>query len=266
MTMKNSIVHASQPFDALAINYDKEFTDTDIGKLLRERTHELMSQLFTTGNSVLELNCGTGEDAAFLARRGIYVTATDGSPEMIKISRAKISALGLEKMVKFEVCKFDKLKTILGDGQQFDGIVSNFGGLNCAQELDTLVASIAKHVKIGGHFFLCAMGRWSPWEWLYLGYRGKFRRIWERIRGKTIWRGQSVQYYTPGEFLHCFKPYCEIVKISGLGFFLPPTYAGSIVSRNPTVFQWLNSIEKRLQSAIGIPQLSDHFMLVLTRK
>ena len=38
---------------------------------------------------VLEIGCGTGEDALFLAQQGIHITATDASEEMLRITREK---------------------------------------------------------------------------------------------------------------------------------------------------------------------------------
>jgi SAM-dependent methyltransferase len=263
--MKNSLAYTQQPFDSLASSYDKEFTDTDIGKLLRGRTHEQMSRIFKAGDSVLEINCGTGEDAAFLARMGVRVTATDGSKTMIDYSRSKIEQLELDSMVKFQVCDFEELDSVLPQGQKFDGIVSNFGGLNCAYKLEPIAAILAKHINTDGRLFICIMGRWTPWEWIYLGWQGQFRRIWQRMAGVTEWRGITIRYFTPARFINIFEPYFKVLNISGLGFLLPPTYAGAIVTKYPKLFQNLNSIEKCLESLPGIPQFSDHFMMVMTR-
>ena len=204
---------------------------------MHSRTHEQMTLIFQPGSSVLEINCGTGEDAAFLARHGVQVIATDESAEMIKCSQYKITYLGLTDKVTLRQCRFEELDSILDPGQTFHGIVSNFGGLNCVEDIESLSTKLAHRVKPNGHIFLCIMGRWSPWEWLYLGCKGKFTRIWERMRGKTEWRGQTIRYFTPGQIIKSFTPYCEVSKVSGLGFLLPPTYAGPIVSRYPALFR-----------------------------
>jgi len=264
--MKSNILNASHPFDELAKTYDKVFTNTEIGELLRSRTHEQMTLIFKPGSSVLEINCGTGEDAAFLAQHGVQVIATDESVEMIKYSQRKINRLGLTDKVILRQCYFEELDSILGPEQTFHGIVSNFGGLNCVEDIESLSMKLAHRVKPDGYIFLCIMGRWSPWEWFYLGCKGKFRRILERIRGETEWRGQTIRYFTPGQIIKCFAPYCEVSKVSGLGYLLPPTYIGSFVSMHPTLFRWLNSLERKFESVPGIPYLSDHFMLILTRK
>ena len=264
--MKNNVQTLEQPFDELAGNYDVEFTNTDIGRMLRGRTHQHLELIFPAGSHILEINCGTGEDAAFLAGRGVRVTATDASAEMVKVSRAKIKRLGLSDRVTAEQCRIEDLNSVLEPGQVFDGVVSNFGGLNCVDDIQVIAHSLAGRVRSGGHCFLCVMGRWTPWEWLLLGCRGELSRICRRASGKSFWRGKSIRYFTPGQLLRVFGPHFVMSKVCGLGFLLPPTYAGSLVSRYPRLFSRINVIEERCESVFGIPQLSDHFMLVLSRK
>lgn len=260
------MANAVQPFDELARDYDAEFSHTILGGLLRNRTHDEMLRLFKPGDHILEINCGTGEDAVFLAQRGIAVTATDDSAEMLKQAREKINHLALSDRVSIRHCGFDELASVPEDHQTFDGLVSNFGGLNCTANLEELAEKLSQRVKTGGYLFLCIMGRFVPWEWFYLGYRGKFARVWQRLRGKTLWRGMEIRYLTPAVIIDCFTPYCVLIRLNGLGFLLPPTYAKSLVARRPSFFYLLNRWEKCLQSLPCIPSLSDHFMLVLKRK
>ena len=76
-------------FDLLAPSYDEDFTRSPIARWLRDQTHARLDALFHAGDTVLELGCGTGEDALYLARRGVRVLATDASEEMLAAARAK---------------------------------------------------------------------------------------------------------------------------------------------------------------------------------
>ena len=59
------------PFDREAASYDVDFTYTAVGKLQRKRVyHFLAKSLSEKPLQVLEINCGTGEDATWLASRG----------------------------------------------------------------------------------------------------------------------------------------------------------------------------------------------------
>jgi ubiquinone/menaquinone biosynthesis C-methylase UbiE len=75
-------------FDSLAPTYDQDFTASRVARYLRGRVHARLSRHFHAGDHVLELGCGTGEDALYLASQGIHVTATDAR-QMLEMARAK---------------------------------------------------------------------------------------------------------------------------------------------------------------------------------
>ena len=89
--MRGSIVDTTA-FDAFAGDYDHDFTHSTLGQLLRPRVWAKLAEHFHPGDHVLELACGTGEDAVWLAKQGIRVTATDGSAGMVREAKAKAKA------------------------------------------------------------------------------------------------------------------------------------------------------------------------------
>ena len=70
---------AGRAFDALAERYDGMFTNSLIGRAQRDAVWSMAIRTFKCGDRILELNCGTGEDALFLAHHGITVLACDAS-------------------------------------------------------------------------------------------------------------------------------------------------------------------------------------------
>ncbi len=91
----------THPFDAAAAGYDATFTRRRLGRWLREAVWEQLGATFLPGERVLELGCGTGEDAVWLARRGVAVTATDAAPGMLAVARSKAEAAGVADRVTF---------------------------------------------------------------------------------------------------------------------------------------------------------------------
>ena len=81
----------SSAFDPVARTYDTSFTQSVTGSLQRNRVWKYLDTLSMEGsqNKVLELNCGTGEDAVWLCKKGFIVTATDLSAEMLAIAEGK---------------------------------------------------------------------------------------------------------------------------------------------------------------------------------
>ena len=78
-------------FDIAAQHYDTNFTFSKIGKAQRKMVFRYLNSIINNNNklSILELNCGTGEDAIHLNKMGHNVVATDISEEMIKTAKAK---------------------------------------------------------------------------------------------------------------------------------------------------------------------------------
>ena len=89
----------ASPFEALASSYDDTFTRTCIGTRMRRAVWRRLDAAFRSGDRVLELGCGTGEDAVHLAGRGVVVLATDPADGMVVEARAKAGRAGLEDRV-----------------------------------------------------------------------------------------------------------------------------------------------------------------------
>src|SRR5450755_3636512 len=78
------------PFDAIAERYDETFTKSKIGRAQRASVWKELERVFQPGDRVLEIGCGTGVDACFLAGLGVTVVATDSSPQMIAVATRRV--------------------------------------------------------------------------------------------------------------------------------------------------------------------------------
>jgi ubiquinone/menaquinone biosynthesis C-methylase UbiE len=58
------------PFDAVAARYDETFTFSRIGQAQRAAVWRELAKTFQAGDRTLEIGCGTGVDACFLAEIG----------------------------------------------------------------------------------------------------------------------------------------------------------------------------------------------------
>ncbi len=97
------------PFDTVAAEYDARFTEHALGRWLRAAVWAHLDEAFQPGDSVLELGCGTGEDAVHLARRGVRVHATDGAAAMVEIARHKALLQGIGDGVTFSQLDLNRL-------------------------------------------------------------------------------------------------------------------------------------------------------------
>jgi SAM-dependent methyltransferase len=86
-----------EPYAGLADDYDWLFSDHDLrhGVALNLPAAARLLSVLPVGAVVLDAACGTGVDAAVLARRGYRVCASDGSPAMVSAARERFAREGV---------------------------------------------------------------------------------------------------------------------------------------------------------------------------
>lgn len=175
----------SDHFSPVARTYDAAFTETLVGRMQRQIVWDALEALLQDRPlRVLEINCGTGEDACWLARRGCWVLATDASPAMVAVAQEKARQEGLP--VETRVCDFSGLAQLAE--RDFDLVLSNFGGLNCIppDELAALWPVLLDKLRPGGHLVAVLMGRFCWWESLYFLIKGQWRQAFRRWSGGPV--------------------------------------------------------------------------------
>lgn len=252
-------------FDSMAAEYDGTFTRSAVGRALREIVWYRLEQSFASCRTVLELGCGTGEDARWLARRGVRVLATDASNQMIRIAREKADSSGCAHRIEFRCVPMEAIGSTLVE-HSFDGVLSNFGAVNCARDLPALAASMAALLPRNGKLLWVVMGRYVPWEWVWYLLHGEWARAWRRMKpGGVLWRGLTVSYPSPATIARCLKPAFRIDRVTPLGLILPPTYAAPWLDRSPRSLAALTRLEALARRASTLAWLSDHYIVEATR-
>ncbi|MFS8531957.1 class I SAM-dependent methyltransferase [Sphaerobacter thermophilus] len=265
-------------FDAAAPSYDAVFTHRTLGRLLRAAVWEHLDAAFHPGDRVLDLGCGTGEDAVRLAQRGIDVLATDVSAGMIAVAREKAADAGVAERVHLaQVDLREHPLSLPASWRGSDGIAgafSSFGALNCLPDRRRLASTLAAWVRPGGRLVLVLMGPLCPWEIGWHLARGQPRRAVRRLtagRDGTLAHtggGTSVRvwYPTPRRLRAEFAPAFRHVRTVGIGVLLPPSYLAGLVECQPRAFTRLAALERRIAGRFPWPWLADHYLMVLERR
>jgi ubiquinone/menaquinone biosynthesis C-methylase UbiE len=258
------------PFDAVAIRYDETFTVSKIGQAQRASVWRELGKTFSRGDRILEIGCGTGIDACFLAERGVRVLASDSSSQMIRVATRRIQENGHQRLVQPLLLPAEDLATLPGD-VWFDGVFSNFGALNCVADLRRLASDLARRLRPGAIALLCWMGSCCLWEtiwYLARGNRDKAFRRWNR-NGTTarIADGAFVQvYYPPVRALaRSFAPEFRLTSFRGIGIAVPPSYTEAWVRRHPRWFELFQRADSWIGRGPGIRALADHVLLRFER-
>ncbi len=245
-------------FDAFAAGYDSGFTDSAPARLLREAVWRRLPP----ARRALDLGCGTGEDALFLARQGAEVTAADASPAMLDVAWRKALTAGVGAQVETRL--FD-LNAPAGLEGPYDLVLSNFGAVNCALDLAPLAGLLQEVVAPGGTVAIVAMGRFCAWETLWYGLRGRGAAVrrWSGISSATI-GGQRIpiRYWTPRGIAKAFGGF-TVQSVHPIGLFLPPSDLFPWLEARPALLRRLARWE---QGARNGAAFADHHLTLLRRK
>jgi SAM-dependent methyltransferase len=252
-------------FDELASGYDSSFTATALGTCLRAFVWERLDAVFAGCGRILEIGCGTGEDAIHLARRGLDVLATDASAAMLRVASQKAARTGCAERIEFRCLPMERLGAEL-TGEKFDGVCSNFGAINCVPEIAALGGAVAALLRPGAPLVWVVMGRNVPWEWGWFLAHGEWQKAFRRRRKDGVfWKGAKIFYPTPAELARALSPHFAPVRCRPLGFILPGTYASGWLERAPRRLAALTKLERVAQHCQPLAALADHYIFEAQR-
>ena len=139
-------------YEDLAADYDWLFGDDVLasgGAITQPATARLLERI-SPASAVLDAACGTGIDAAALARRGFTVRASDGSDAMAERAAARFRREGLAIPVLH--CQWADLPA--ATGERFDVVLCTGNALVHATGRDAMVAALGglrQMARPGGH-------------------------------------------------------------------------------------------------------------------
>jgi len=261
-------------FDKAALTYDQEFTHSNIGKALRDNVWKYLDQVLENNSplKILELNCGTGEDAIWFARKGHQVFATDLSEEMAKLTSGKVQHKELQQLVDVFTCDARAISEC-DLPSDFDLVFSNFGGLNCLNnlELNKLSEDICNLLKPNGRFIAVVMPRYCMWESFYFLTKFDFKKMFRRntINSLQVKVGDidvDTWYYSPAQFYHLFQIYFRKLLVKPVGIAIPPSYMEKTIGENPNLMNPLYQLESFLGGIASLSAISDHFLIDMVKR
>lgn len=254
-------------FDGLAAEYDESFSNRLPARWLRDRVRDRVAALLPGESHILDIGCGTGEDAAWFADDGHRIVATDVSEAMCKATRDRRDSLPDDVRARISVGCCDAARN-LPEGS-FDLAFSNFGALNCIADLSGFFDQIDARVRPGGVVALVVMGPFCLWETLGFALRGRFRKAARRWRRSARFEVDGAQgtiwYHAPSQIWQCAQPLFHVVEITGVGVFVPSTEFFGICERWPRLFSALAVLERLLAGRWPFDRMGDHYLIVLRK-
>jgi ubiquinone/menaquinone biosynthesis C-methylase UbiE len=255
---------AAAAFDRIAEDYDQRFTYTLIGRAQRDAVWRVLAQTWKKDDRVLELNCGTGEDAVFLASNGISVLACDASRQMIVKAQQRLQQHPDRLPVFFCELSTERVGELAPE-TKFDGAFSNFSGLNCIADLATVTSSLASLTGPDGKLILCFSTRFCLIETLYFLARGQLGKALRRCKGhsEVMLDGVrfTVYYPTVRQIRRAFAPAFRLYSCIGIGVTVPPSYLEGWARQHPGLFRIIRRAEILLARLPILRSTGDHVLL-----
>ena len=261
---------AAEAFSLQSAIFDQLYAGNKIVQYKRERVRAHLKKYIQAGDCVLELNCGTGQDAIWLAQQNCLVHATDIASGMLAVLRGKIMDESLESFVTTELCSFTTLNYLRHKGP-YDMIFSNFAGLNCTGKLDEVLASFSPLLKSKGIVTLVLLPKFCLWEFLLL-FKGKFKTATRRFvshKGRSA-RVEDVYfkcwYYNPSSVTKGLNAEFRLLGTEGLCTIVPPSYIENFADKHPRLFTFLRDKEDRWKSKWPWKYIGDYYIISLQKR
>jgi ubiquinone/menaquinone biosynthesis C-methylase UbiE len=255
------------------------FDDYDGGNTInqykRQRVREHVLRYMDAGREpervILELNAGTGIDAAYFAGKGYRVHATDIAEGMQEKLREKMQRQGLSDKVTTELCSFTALDTLRQRGP-YDLIFSNFAGLNCTGELDKVLRSFAPLVKPGGQVTLVILPGFCLWETLLL-LRGRWRTAFRRLISGRKGTQSHVEghyfrcwYYASSYVVRALKDSFDLLSVEGLCTIAPPSYIEHFAEKHSGAWRLLSVLDEKWKARWPWKYIGDYYIISLRKR
>lgn len=268
-----TMMHPLRPsviaFDAIASTFDLRFEAWRSVAAQRRAVRAALLQAFPAGGHILELGGGTGEDAAFLSKRGFDVLLTDPAPAMVALAKTKLEPLGS----KAEIAAGEELEEfasryLSAGGALFDGAFSNFAPLNCILDLGTVARGLAQLLKPGAPAMLVLFGTFCPGEMVTEVLRGRPHLALRRCKlgempARLAKREFHIIYHRRAALLRAFAPWFVLDKRLGIGVAVPPSAAEPWISNQPRLLATMEAFDRTF--ARSLPIFGDHVLYQFRR-
>jgi SAM-dependent methyltransferase len=234
--------------------------------LQREAVWRRIDPLFGPGDSLLDLGCGTGEDALHFMKAGVRVRAIDASSEMVRIARQRgVNAEHLPIAGETACATLHSSTRNMGGAGGFachglfDGVISNFGALNCVEKLDR--PGLASLVRPGGYLAICVMGRFCLWETVWYLFHAEPRKAFRRWSRPAVSSfGIRIYYPSIRQLRESLLPDFDLIEWCGIGISVPPSYVSGLPEE---MLKRLGRMDRHLGM---LRSFSDHRLLIFRRK
>ena len=260
-----------EDFDRAAQHYKSDFDENPLALHQRTLMYSRLRKVVTKGVRVLELGCGTGVDALWMASQGAKVLATDASPEMIAVLKKKAQTSVQVQAIETRILKMPEPFPL--PDASVDLVFSNFGALNClsAEGLQKVLAECKRVLVPQGTVMFALMPRFCFWECVYfmirLKPRSAFRRFGQGVKYVEYHGAQIETYFhDPAQLRRIMSPSFLHISFRPMGLVSPFPGLMKLWNRVGGLMGWLLPLDRLFFWLKCGSSYSDHYLVEGARK
>lgn len=252
----------NRAFSKQSLNYDAADLENRILQDMRKQVYSHVSKFLKEDNRILELNAGTGIDALHFAQLRHYVHATDLSDGMIDQIEKKITQ-HLNNRLTCQQLSYDQLTAL--SGQRFDYVFSNFGGLNCIDDLTKVTKNLSGILNSKAFVTCVIMPPVCPWELLWI-FKGEIKHAFRRFHKKGVMAHLEGEYFLTyyhslTQIKEAFGEEFKFIKAEGVCALSPPPASIDFSMKHPYFHQFLKTVDAAMRFSFPFNRWADHIIV-----
>lgn len=259
----NSFQTVNKAFTLQSPGFDVDDLSNPVLIDMRKQIYAHVHRFLKPGVKILELNAGTGIDACYFAKMGHYVHATDLSDGMIRQLQIKSAEPALRNLLSVQQVSYDHLNEVSHSG--FDFVFSNFGGLNCIDDLSKVTTHLPELLSPGAYITWVIMPPLCFWEIMGI-VKGNFSASLRRFKKGGVMAHLEGQYF-PAWYhtLHtvkkAFGTNFRFIRSESLGILSPQPHHFKLVQKYPLLYRLLRKLDSMVRNVYPFNRWGDHIII-----
>lgn len=250
--------------NSIAGKYDELLQKNRFSVILRSLFQKILSEYGPGGKAVLDLGCGTGEDALFLSENGALVTAVDFSQNMLDAAQNKSRAYIGGKNIRF--VKSDIEGFLNNNSTEFNLVISNFDAVNYIEDIPAFSNSTACALKPGGSLIVTVLNKVCLSEFFYSVMTLRLSRAYWALVNRNKYLVNGLGLRSPGEMKKLMAENFTPVRVTGVGIFIPPHNLEGMYGKISFLLPALLQAEKLVRRNRLFCKFSDHYIIEMVKK
>jgi ubiquinone/menaquinone biosynthesis C-methylase UbiE len=261
--MVNQFEAVNRAFSKQSFHYDQEDHGNIVLQDMRAQVYDHVNRFIRPDSFILELNAGTGIDALHFANLGHRVHATDLSDGMIVQIQKKIEAFPVDDRLSCQQLSYDRLSDV--NQKDFDYVFSNFGGLNCIQDLSLVTRHLPAILKPGAFVSWVILPPVCAWE-LFSALKGHGKKAFRRFHKNGVRSHLEGEYFTTyyhslSDIRSAFGRTFELIACEGLAALSPQPHRGDFPVRHPSLYHNLRRLDSAVRNHFPFNRWADHIIV-----